>query len=173
MAVGRKIISQEIDGLTFEVQLVGALTGQDLLLRLQRITGAGVGGSDFKEMVQNLSLEDLKVFTQAFGASSRVLIEEDGKTRKPFIKDAYDEVFAGKYWLMVKWLVFCISYNFGDYFLAMMTKAEELKNLALVAQGVQIPASESSIQQTTDSKTGNGPSGKSLVAADSTWESVT
>jgi hypothetical protein len=173
MAVGRKIVSQEIDGLTFEVQLVGALTGQDLLLRLQRITGAGTGGHDFKDMVQNLSLDDLKVFTQAFGASSRVLIEEDGKTRKPFIKDAFDEVFSGKYWLMVKWLVFCVSYNFGDYFLAMMTKAEELKNLALVAQGVQIPTSESLTQLITDSKTENGPSGKSSVADVTVWESVT
>ncbi len=112
-----------IDGVTFELSLLGAKTGRRVLTRLMNALGpviAGASLSNEKERaltlisgaLENLDPDFVDFLCETFAPISFVEVE-GGK--RPKVSEVFDVFFRAKYGLMIKWLIECVKYNFGDF----------------------------------------------------------
>lgn len=124
-----KTESKTLGSHEYTVTQLGAVVGRECLRRFVRVAGPAVGAiaeATGKEggasaavsqavlrLVEGLSADDLTYFCDVFGPTGTVTLA-DG--RKPRIKDAFADHFAGNYFEMVLWLGFCVEVNFGGFF---------------------------------------------------------
>jgi len=63
---------------------------------------------------------------EVFGPVSFV---ETAPGKRPKVAEVFDVFFRGRYGLMTRWLVQCVSYNFGDF----LSDGTSMSSLGLVA----------------------------------------
>lgn len=117
-----------IQGNEYSVTQLPAGKGREGLRRLLKAIGPslaplgsmlrGAGPEAMAEalgkLLENLPSEDLTYFCDLFGETSTVKAPDSNKT--PRIKDVFDLHFAGNYWEMTEWLVFCVEVNYRRFF---------------------------------------------------------
>lgn len=113
-------------------QLAADKEGRAALLRAQRLAVKSSGG--IQTLVEGMSSEDLDYFCDLFAKYTK-LIQPDGK--KPQLKLTFDDHFSGSdgWFELVKWLAFCLGFNFGPFFLRLLKESDAIKNAALDGVG--------------------------------------
>jgi hypothetical protein len=121
----RKTQEFEIDGHLYQVQQVGAETGDAILFRL----GRGLAMSDLKP-------EDFEYVRNVFRGSTKLqIVDTKGDGRKTWVPLAscYDDHFAGRYEAVAEWLKAVFELNFGPFVAAVTrivgTRAAVLNSL--------------------------------------------
>ena len=116
----------EIDGTTYEIQILDAIKGYRLYVKLINTVGgvlesAGkLDGDKPQELalkfigaaLRNLPPELAEELRSTFAASCLVVMP-DGK--RPQVKDVFAVLFRGRMLHMSKWLIECIKANFADF----------------------------------------------------------
>ena len=151
----RKTQETEIDGHLYQVQQVGAETGDAILFRL----GRGLAMSDLKP-------EDFEYVRNVFRGSTKLqIVDTKGDGRKTWVPLAasYDDHFAGRYEAVAEWLKFAFETNFSSFLGAIAklggTKEGDLTSLfRKIVSGVsggssQVVTSESAVSPSS-SETG-------------------
>ena len=103
----RKTQETEIDGHLYQVQQVGAETGDAILFRL----GRGL-------TMQDLKPEDFEYVRNVFRNSTKLqIVDAKGDGRKTWapLASSYDDHFAGRYEALAEWGKFCFELNFGSF----------------------------------------------------------
>lgn len=127
----RDIRELEIDGHHYQVKLIGAHVGGQILFRVGRaLPGLLAGQSLSPEM---LSTEDFRFVVAAFIDGTRVGVVDtkgDGRTTWVALDQSYDEHFAGRYGAWAEWLKASWEANFGPFFSAIAALARARKTVA-------------------------------------------
>ena len=103
----RKMQEVEIDGHLYQMQQVGAETGDAVLFRL----GRGLAMSDLKP-------EDFEYVRNVFKNSTKLqIVDTRGNGAKNWVPlaQAYDDHFAGRYEATAEWLKTAFEWNFGSF----------------------------------------------------------
>jgi hypothetical protein len=117
----------------YTVYQLGAITGREGLRRLTRLispalpslaamfrdAGPEALAAGLSALLEGLGAEDLAYFCDTFAPKSTVRLE-DGKS--PNLKDIFDVHFAGNYYEMIEWLVFCFEVNYRGFFSGALAK---------------------------------------------------
>lgn len=113
-------------------QLAADKEGRSALLRAQRLAVQATGG--LETLVAGLSPEDLDYFCDLFSKYTK-LVREDGK--KPVLASVFVDHFSGGdgWFELVKWLAFCLGFNFGPFFLHLVRDGGAVKAAALEGVG--------------------------------------
>jgi hypothetical protein len=114
----------EIDGETYEIRLLDAVTGYRVYVKMLNAVGSAFeglklkGASDGELAMQavgaalaNLSPELAEELRATFARSCCLV--KDGK--KPELKDIFLTHFRGRYGHLTKWLIACVKANFADF----------------------------------------------------------
>jgi hypothetical protein len=120
-----KAQTEEIDGVVYQVTPVPFGVGKVALLRLIRIispilAAAAKGesnaraGAIFEVLPGALSDKDVEYFEKLFGPYSEY--QDPSGDYKKLVDAARELHFAGRYLAFLKWLIFCMRCNFGDFF---------------------------------------------------------
>ncbi len=130
-----KTDSKTIGGLEYRVSQLGAVKGRAVFLRIVKLVGPAIasvvkGGKidmknvDLGDLFKRVELteEDLTFFCDAFAEKTFVVLPDK---KAPRLDHVFDAHFAGKYGDMMQWLVFCVSVNFADFFVAAELDAAE------------------------------------------------
>lgn len=68
-------------------------------------------------LASNITAEDMNFFCDSFAPTTcLVTTGDDGKTRRPNLKEHFGLHFASNYAEMLQWLYFCLEVNFGSFF---------------------------------------------------------
>jgi hypothetical protein len=114
----------EIDGETYEIRILDAITGYRVYVKLLNAVGgalAGAGGlkgsgpelalKALGSALANLTPELAEELRSTFAKATCLV--KDGK--KPELKDVFLTHFRGRYAHMSKWMFECIRANFADF----------------------------------------------------------
>lgn len=118
--------SVEIDGTTYEIQILDAIRGYRIYVKLINAFGGAlestgnVAGAKQEEIalkllgaaMRSLPAELAEELRSTFAASCSVVMA-DGK--KPQVKDVFAVLFRGRMLHMSKWLLECVKANFADF----------------------------------------------------------
>lgn len=105
---------------------LGAWEGSKALIRAQKIAYSGVNGFDV--LIQTMTEADLEYFSRLFAKTTFVTYTNDKEQRvKKNLAEIFEHFFAGQYFEMVQWLVFCLGHDFGNYFFLVQTNGEKIK----------------------------------------------
>lgn len=116
----------EIDGVTYEIQVLDAIKGFRLYVKLLNSAGGALadlgnlktsspGELAMRAMgavLANVTPEFAEELRSTFAASCAVVLE-GGK--KPQVKDVFITHFRGRYAHMTKWILECAKANFADF----------------------------------------------------------
>jgi hypothetical protein len=126
----RETKEREIDGTRFRVTQLGALKATDLFVRLMQVLGPTLGeavgsgaqvdpGKLIASLAMNLRSEDIAYMRDTLGLVSEVHVgarAQDDAWRPMHSRETYDEVFAGRMMLQIRWLTFALEVQFADFF---------------------------------------------------------
>jgi hypothetical protein len=93
---------KEIDGISYTVTQLGAITGRKVMARMPKMRDMDDATMDF--------------LCDAFAASTTVpmaIQASKASSVQVSLKDVFDDHFAGKYKALMEWLYFCVEVNFG------------------------------------------------------------
>lgn len=120
-----KVESKQIGKFAYKATQLDAVTGRRAFHRLVRAIGPAWaamthGGEERYEkaltkLLQDMSEADLDFFCDTFAAVTEVSGGSYGK-RAPQLDTVFLTHFAGEYFDMVQWLVFCMKLNFASFF---------------------------------------------------------
>ncbi len=125
--------TKQIGAHTYEVTQLNAIKGRGVFVRFVKLIApaadalADTGNADqnarlakaLASVVANITDEDMNFFCEAFApATCLVVTDDNGKTRRPGLKDLFALHFASNYGDMMAWLYFCLEVNFGSFFAA-------------------------------------------------------
>ena len=123
MAVQKKTIT--IDGESYDITQLGAVKGRKIWLRLLKTMSAlfkGLAAADgltqeamlgaLADVVDGLDEETCEMMYEAFGPVNLV---HEGERRPALTGAIFDQHFAGRPFLMTKWLGENILFNFADF----------------------------------------------------------
>jgi hypothetical protein len=127
--MGLETKSKRIGRCEYQVTQLGFKAGRAAMVRLTKVLGPIFGrlldGSDGKsvsaqgvagalyELSERLSEDDLSYLCELFGDKT-IAVMDDGR-RPSLVPKFMEEHFAGHYGEMIKWLVFCLEVNYGDF----------------------------------------------------------
>ncbi len=128
---------KKIGEYTFLVPLLGVRDQRRLLFKLAGVVGIplaelageeskedqGVStklwdslGAAFKSLADEKVIEVYEYAIQQFAKETKVnYVREDGKEVEPFLRDVYDDFFAGKLDLEFKWIWACLEANYSGF----------------------------------------------------------
>ena len=113
---------------------LGAWEGSKALIRAQKIAVSGVNGLD--ALIQAMTDQDLEYFSRLFAKSTFVTFTDDKERRvKKNLAEVFDYHFAGQYFELTQWLVFCLGHDFGGFFSLVQTEGEKIKIQWLAGAG--------------------------------------
>jgi hypothetical protein len=113
--------SKTLGDLTFKVGLLSVANGREMLVRLQRTFGPAIGelaegrggvARAFAQVAERLDSKDFTWVCDTLAERSSV-VHPDGREQP--LKQNIDEIFAGKYGLMLQWIQFSLETNFADF----------------------------------------------------------
>ena len=110
--------------------------GIEALLRAQKLAVKISGGME--TLVADMSKEDLSYFCTLFAKYTKV-IQGD---KKPILSSIFAVHFGGEWFEIIKWLAFCLGYNFGPFFLHMVKDGKQVRDAAV--EGAGLPQGEPS-----------------------------
>ncbi len=129
-----KVESKDIGGHTYKVRQLVATKGRLVLLTLARIAGPAaataatakdkdaVVGQVIQTVLTSLTADDFSSLCNTFAESTDVLIEDEKGRREPKLSNIFDLHFAGRYEVMLAWLVFCVEVNFSSFLVGLRSK---------------------------------------------------
>lgn len=107
----RKTETRVIDGCSYEVTQLGAISGSRVFIRVLKLLGplfAGGGKLDLGRVFENLNETDFEYLCNAFKPVTMV-------TGQGELQGIFDIHFTGRYLAMMQWLWFCLELNYGDF----------------------------------------------------------
>lgn len=113
-------VSVTIDGVEFEIAVLGATQASSLLAKILSALGPaldGVKGGNFETAffaaaLRALTPELVSELCRTFGSVCRVTLPGGQRMR---ISDVFDTFFAGRMGLLRKWLTECLRVNYSDF----------------------------------------------------------
>lgn len=118
----------------YDCTQLGAWEGSKALIRAQKIAVSGVNGLD--ALINAMTENDLEYFSRLFAKSTFVTYTDDKERRvKKNLADVFEYFFAGKYFELTQWLVFCLGHDFGPFFSLIQTEGEKIKIQWLAGAG--------------------------------------
>jgi hypothetical protein len=126
-----KTESRQIGNSIYEVRMLGASKGREVITYLIKNAGPVVGAlveeanlsrktidtKDLSRALQELGgrlgKDDLTMLCRTFGECTQVGTDQGGMI--PLTLDKQELHFAGEYMEMMKWLGFCLELNFSDF----------------------------------------------------------
>lgn len=129
-----------IDGTKFQIGMLDAITGSRLAVKLQNALGAAIRNAQDSKgvelalvggVLETVTPELMSELCTTFGRQCRVETEPG---KMPVVADVFSQFFAGRYWLMYRWLWECLRLNFADFL-----SDKGLAN-ALGAAGIKFPS---------------------------------
>lgn len=131
-----KVEEKTIGRYRYEVKQLGSKAGNDLLVRLGKVLGAGAalalmgGKASFRDaglaiagISERLSTEEFEHFCNVLGSSSRVVVNDRFEDMTPSFRDLH---FAGEYMEQMDWLRFALEVNFKSFFDSAKSRAASL-----------------------------------------------
>jgi hypothetical protein len=126
MMLGRAIKVVQIDGVTFEIQPLGAIQGRRLFTKLVAQLGPALSNvaakSGDKQEALGLSLLggllerlDPAIVDELAGAFSACSTVELAPGQRQKLDRVFDDYFATKYSHLTRWLLECLRINFADF----------------------------------------------------------
>lgn len=103
---------EKIGDYEFHTELVNPSVGFPMVMKLTQMFST-VAGGDLSKAFSSLSPKDIEEMTTIFAAHTKVKTPNGNLVP---LKDFQQVLFAGKYDLMLKWLLFCVEANFGNFF---------------------------------------------------------
>lgn len=104
-----------IEGFTFTVTPLGAVSGSRVFARVLKMVGPLLGEKTMERglpgLFSALNEADLDYLREAFAPMTQVRLP-DGK--EPVLSNIFDDFFAANYGVMVQWIFFCLEVNFGN-----------------------------------------------------------
>lgn len=104
----RRTEKREIQGSTYEVTQLGAITGSKVFVRVLKLLGPVFTTKDTSKLFEALHEEDLTYLCNTFAPLT--MVQGQGQLDKIF-----DVHFTGRYMAMLQWLFFNLELNFGDF----------------------------------------------------------
>lgn len=104
--------------------------GLAALLRAQKLATKASGG--LESLVTDMTEEDLSYFCDLFAKYTKV-IQGD---KKPSLTSIFSVHFGGEWFEIVKWLAFCLGFNFGPFFLHLMRDGKQIREAAVEGAGM-------------------------------------
>lgn len=133
----REVQIHNIDGTDYRIQQLGAKVGKTVLMRLFRIAGPAMEAKDDEQVTRLLgALGDAEVdfLCETFAKTTAVcMTNAKGQACELELSNIFDEHFAGKYDLMLKWLWACIKANFETFPKGLGLDADKLRALMMKA----------------------------------------
>ncbi len=110
----RQAVIKTIGGIEFSIYPLGAMTGRKVLTRLIRMAGPAMGkDTSLADLFAGIKEEDIEYLCDIFAQVTMVTLSPE---KKPDLKAVFDNVFAGRYEVMVEWLKACLEVNFSSFF---------------------------------------------------------
>ncbi len=140
-----KVESKDISGHTYKVRQLVATKGRLVLLTLARIAGPAAAmaasaknkeaviGPVIEAVLSNLTPEDFTSVCNTFAESTDVVIDDEKGRREPKLSNIFDLHFAGRYEVMLEWLVFCVEVNFSSFLAGLKSKSAGTSDLTASA----------------------------------------
>ena len=116
--------------------------GLAALLRAQKLAVKAAGG--LESMISELSEEDLNYFCDLFAKYTKI-IQGD---KKPALSSIFSVHFGGNWFELLKWLSFCLGFNFGPFFIHMVKDGAELRAAAVEGAGAVAEQAEQADEST-------------------------
>lgn len=126
--------TKTIGDFTYTVMQHGALKGREVFLRLTKslvpILDA-IGKEDLAKAGGLLSSTELEFLCDTYAKLCNVT---GGRyeNKSPYVKDVFDDHFAGAYDEMLEWLFFCVDSDFGQLFKKAGINLQNLESLKKV-----------------------------------------
>jgi hypothetical protein len=117
-------VTKEIEGTTYEVRQLDAVKGRKVFVRFAKLIAPALAeiqgqkdpnaalGRVVSTFAAGIDEETLDYFCDAFAPTTCIV---EG-AKKPELSKVFALHFAGKYFELVQWLVFCFEVNFGSFF---------------------------------------------------------
>lgn len=113
-----------VEGTTYTVTQLGAVTGRKVLLRLMKVYGVAVSSPDpIPALLSALTDEDLTFVCDEFAKYSTYCTSAD-PSKSPELAQMFDFHFAGNYSNMLTWLAFCVEVNYGSFLAKIRSQLE-------------------------------------------------
>jgi hypothetical protein len=125
--------------------------GLAALLRAQKLVNKISGGME--SLVAELSEEELTYFCDLFAKYTKVINGD----KKPVLASIFAVHFGGDWFEIMKWLAFCMGYNFGPFLVRLLRDGAEIKAAAVEGTGSPV---DSAGDETQDEES-TGSSGES------------
>lgn len=134
----RETVDVEINGWTYHITKLGALTGNKLMARIIRVIGPsfdelrGDDGEPVTKLCAALKDEEFDYVCNTLSKETRVSPVEQPDVEW-LLKDRFDTHFSGHYGSMVLWVKACLEANYGNFLDEAGINVEEIKGLLALA----------------------------------------
>lgn len=110
---GFNVKAEKIGEFEFQVSMLPSEEGFPILMKLTQIFGMLGTGAELTKVVSALSPNDLNEMISTFAKHTRVKSDNGNVV---LLSETKSVIFAGRYDLMLKWLIFCVEVNFSNFF---------------------------------------------------------
>jgi hypothetical protein len=139
----------QIDGFNYSIMQLGAKQGRLVLARVMRAVAGAAGKAastaveedstaaaltGMATLVEGLSDTDVEYFCDIFSKVTMVAKQET-PDKQVVLGDCFDDHFAGRYGVMVKWLWAALNTNFASFLSDLGLNTEALATAAKAAMG--------------------------------------
>lgn len=100
------------------------------LLRAQKLVNKLEGG--LESLVTQMTEEELTYFCDLFAKYTKVINGD----KKPVLSSIFSAHFGGEWFEIVKWLAFCMGYNYGPFLVRLLRDGAEIKAAAVEGAGM-------------------------------------
>ena len=131
----REVQSHEIDGCQFKIQQLGAKQGKTVLARLLRLVGpAAESDTPIDRLMAALTDAEVDFLCDVFSKTTRVCATNaNGQATELPLEGIFDDHFAGRYDLMMKWLWACLNANFASFIRGLGLDPAKIRDQAMKA----------------------------------------
>lgn len=112
----RKVETRTIGNAIFKIQQLGAKEGRLVLARILRAVGPAIEDADhiLSKLAASLADAEVTYLCDTFAKTTMVAMSDTPDREVP-LTGVFDDIFAGNYGDMLKWLWECLQVNFGSF----------------------------------------------------------